>query len=286
MWHAAASRMLALERVNLDTPNSSAPKALTTSLVSDERPENDGGLEAHGLGIVAGTSGGTTLLADVCFQWNFGDRIVILGPAGCGKSMLLRAIAGAWPPPATGGIKHIGESAKVMLVSSKGFLLPTHASLRKCLAYPEAVSAFDEDLKDALLVCGLGHLATQLDAEGDWTADLSMADKQRLAFARLLAHWPQGVHWLLLDDLASALSETTALTLHLKLASQLPRNSGLVVVSRHSQVQSHFDSRRFHIDPDLKTLKEELPAQASGVCMEASPATGETPSSDCYFQGA
>merc|ERR1711968_169902 len=73
MWHAAASRMLALERVNLDAPSLHIPKALTVSPDSGQDCCDVGMLEADGLSIVAGTSGGTSLLENVSFRWNLGD---------------------------------------------------------------------------------------------------------------------------------------------------------------------------------------------------------------------
>jgi ABC-type glutathione transport system ATPase component len=50
---------------------------------------------------VAGLSGrraGQTLLDDVSFSIAAGERVALWGPSGAGKTVLLRAIVGLWPP--------------------------------------------------------------------------------------------------------------------------------------------------------------------------------------------
>merc|ERR1711937_376049 len=106
-------------------------------------------------------------------------------------------------------------------------------------------------------VCGLSHLVEMLGVEADWAADLSTGDRQRLIFARLLARWPVGVQWLFLDDVAAGLPERVAVELHSKLARQMPETAGMVVITRHAEVQRQCGWRHVHIDPELKALVEE-----------------------------
>merc|ERR1711862_790556 len=85
--------------------------------------------------------------------------------------------------------------------------------------------------------------------------------------------WPVGVRWLFLDDLAAALPENVAVELHSRLASEMPADAGLVVVSRHPEVQRQQGWRRFNINPQSKIIIEDR--SESGLDFSA--ATGETP---------
>jgi len=196
----------------------------------------EGSLRADGLAISA--PGGASLLEDVSFEWRCGDRIVLSGPPGSGKSTLLRVLAGAWPPPLRGALGPSPRGSGVLLLTSAGFLLPHRASLRRSLAYPDVISPFDDELQDALVRCGLAALTARLDEEADWASVLSLGDRQRLAFARLLSRWPSGLRWLLLDEVDDALDGNEAASLHELLSAAAPSGVGLVVTSRHAEVRS------------------------------------------------
>lgn len=258
-WRASASRLLALEACVVDTP--SRP-------ILSRRAAGDAAIRAEGL--VIATTGKAVVLKDISFHWRSGDCVAIDGPTGSGKSALLRALAGAWPPPLAGRITSGGSAGGVaaLLVSASGFLLPPRATLRMCLAYPEAIAAFDEDVRTALIECGLEGLAGQLDREADWLAELSVSDRQRLAFVRLIVRWPAGVQWLLLDDVDGTLDGPEALSLYERLGVHRPASAGMVVVSRHREVVKQLGWRQFHINRKEQTLVENVLA-----------GTGEAPSS-------
>lgn len=68
-----------------------------------------------------------------------GEKVLLLGPDGCGKSCYLRALAGVWP--ATGSVR-IGHG-DVLFVPQKPFV--PAGELREALAYPEGPSAYTDD---------------------------------------------------------------------------------------------------------------------------------------------
>lgn len=217
VWQAAASRLLALEDCVSELPQD----AMSTSVSSPLHMENKSVI----------TPGGVVLLENVSFEWGCGDRIVLCGPSGSGKSTLLRMLAGSGSRTAPCLPKD-----GVLLVSTSGFLLPHCATLRQCLAYPEAIAAVDDDLEEALARCGLDALIHRLDCYEDWESVLTLSDRQRLVFTRLISRWPSGVNWLLLDEVDGALDGHSALALHEELTVHLPRHVGIIVASRHHGV--------------------------------------------------
>ncbi len=128
-----------------------------------------------------------------------GDRVLIVGETGAGKSTLFRAIAGLW---------HWGSGTILTPpVDSMTFLpqrpyLPL-GTLRYALTYPSPPDGYPDDaLHAALKRVALDELIPRLDEVGRWDKTLSLGEQQRLAFARMLLHKPS---WVFLDEATSAL---------------------------------------------------------------------------------
>jgi len=146
-------------------------------------------------------SNGTTVIADASAEIAAGERVLIQGESGTGKSTLFRAIGGLWPWGA--GEIETPPRETMMFMPQRPYL--PLGTLRGALAYPAAPDAFDaEQLAGALSRVGLGQLAPQLDEEGRWDRTLSLGEQQRLAFARLLLHAPR---WIFMDEATAALDE-------------------------------------------------------------------------------
>ena len=129
-----------------------------------------------------------------------GEFVALLGESGCGKTTLLRALAGL--DPIQGG--HIAAPRRPAVVFQEHRLLPWDSLWRNValgLAMPDA----RKRAAAALAEVGLG------DRLDDWPRNLSGGQAQRVALARALVQEPE---LLLLDEPFAALDALTRIRMH------------------------------------------------------------------------
>ena len=132
-----------------------------------------------------------------------GERVLVAGESGTGKSTLVRALAGLWPWG--GGSVNFHPDRRLFMLPQKPYI--PSGTLRRAIAYPGAADDWrTEQICDALHKVGLDHLKEKIEEDGPWDQTLSGGEKQRLAFARLLLHNPDIV---VLDEATSALDSHT-----------------------------------------------------------------------------
>ena len=130
-----------------------------------------------------------------------GDKVLIAGESGTGKSTLIRALAGLWPWGA--GAIDMPATAEVTFVPQKPYI--PRGNLRAVTSFPQEEGAYsDEAITAALKRCGIGYLAKHLTADEPWSDTLSGGERQAIAFARLLLQRPDVV---IMDEATSALDE-------------------------------------------------------------------------------
>ena len=143
-----------------------------------------------------------TLICNLSVHLPEGEGLIITGASGCGKSSLLRAIAGLWNS-GTGTI-YRPELTEMLFLPQKPYMIL--GTLRDQLIYPhDQLDISERKLSHALAAVNLANLVERsggFDVEKDWEETLSLGEQQRLAFARILLNKPS---YVVLDEATSAL---------------------------------------------------------------------------------
>jgi putative ATP-binding cassette transporter len=188
-------------------------------------------------GVSVTLDDGTGVVGETEVAIDAGERVLVVGESGTGKSTLVRAIAGLWP---------WGEGEVVVRAGARLFFMPQRpyvpiGTLKRAVAYPAAEGDIaDEDVAAALRDAGLGHLAERLHEQDiPWERTLSGGEQQRLAFAQLFVHRPDVV---VMDEATSALDTETQARLLTRLGERLPR-AALVSVGHRPELEAFHDRR-------------------------------------------
>jgi len=230
-WHASARRVGALIQsvaeldADLDDPRKGAIR-------SD--PSDDGSIHVEGLTVTDRHARVLVAAADLTVLP--GEKLLVLGKSGSGKSALARAIVGLWPWGF--GRVQLPRAARLSFVPQRAYL--PLGSLRDALSYPQALLVADETaIVKALAGCGIGHLAPRLDSVERWDQLLSNGERQRLAFARLVLQRPSLV---VLDDALGGLDADGQAALMALLRAELPDTTVLSVAQQEGGL-AHFHDR-------------------------------------------
>ena len=189
---------------------------------------------------------GRVLIAESDAKIEPGQRVLLAGESGTGKSTLVRAIAGLWPWGS--GRVLIPPDSKLAFLPQRPYL--PLGTLRDAATYPVArKDVTDEIVAEALQKVGLGYLAKRADDEESWDQILSGGERQRVAFARLLIQRPDIV---VMDEATSALDEDSQAKLLELVITELPEATIISVGHRPALEEFH----------DRKLMLERRPAGA------------------------
>jgi putative ATP-binding cassette transporter len=129
-----------------------------------------------------------------------GERVLILGAPGTGKTQLFRALAGLWPW-GTGEITRPRDQQIFYLPRGTPYM--PRGTLREVLAYPLKPESFSASAYTrALYRLGVERLVLMLDETQRWDRVLNQDEQLCLVFARILIQSPP---WVLIDGTLGSL---------------------------------------------------------------------------------
>src|SRR5579862_323943 len=175
--------------------------------------------------------GATRVLDNVSLGVERGEMIALLGSSGCGKTTLLRSIAG-FVRPSSGSIRvdgkeitHLPPEARGTAMMFQSYALWPHMSVAENIAYGLRMRGWKKDA----MATRVGEMLKLLQLDGFGprpVTQLSGGQRQRVAMGRALAVDP---HLLLLDEPMSNLDYKVRLELRHELRA-LQQRIGITAV--------------------------------------------------------
>jgi len=220
-WTASASRVASLW-VSLDRLQRAESEGTTGRIVRNQA--EGGALRLRDVSVTL--DDGSAVVNEADIKIARGEKVLVVGESGTGKSTLVRAIAGLWP----------WGSGEIELKFEGLFFMPQKpyvplGTLRRAVAYPLSPEEADEAVvRTAVEEVGLGHFLDRLDEDtATWEHILSGGEKQRLAFARVLIQRPETI---IMDEATAALDPPSQEQLMRLLLERLPEATVISVGHR------------------------------------------------------
>ena len=234
-WTASASRLASL-LVSLDRLER-AEREDTSGRIVRTRAE-DSVLRLRNVSVTL--DDGSAVVNEADIEIGPGEKVLVVGESGTGKSTLVRAIAGLWP---WGSGEILIKFEGLVLMPQKPYV--PLGTLRRAVTYPLPAEEVDDALaRKTLEEVGLGHFVDRLDEQDTtWEHVLSGGEKQRLAFARVLIQRPDTI---VMDEATAALDPLGQEALMRLLLERLP-DATVISVGHRPELEA-FHTRKLVLE--------------------------------------
>ncbi len=203
-----------------------------------------------------------TVIRDFSLTIESGERFILLGRSGCGKTTLLRILAG-FEHPDRGTIRIDGDPVGSLPVERRpvGFIFQTHALFPHMTVYDNiAVGPRVRQVPEPEIAGRIEELLkiTRLEGLRDaWPRRLSGGESQRVALARAIINQPR---ILLLDEPLSALEPSLRQSLREELVEMQKALDITFLFVTHDQEEAMSLATRMGILEDGHLLQVGTPA--------------------------
>lgn len=180
-----------------------------------------------------------------------GEKVLIKGRTGAGKTTVFRVLSGIWP---------FGDGEIVLPKGKKIIVLPQKpyfpiGTLADAITYPEPSGTYSrEDMVKALQLVGMADYAARLDEEGHWNMMCSGGEQQRLAIARALLYKPD---YMFFDEATASMDEPSEMELYTMLNEEAKDATIISIGHRSSLAQFHNRTLFAEKEPDGHYLFRE-----------------------------
>jgi putative ATP-binding cassette transporter len=233
-WTTSACRLASL-LVSLDHLETATKDDANARIV--RKPAEDGALRLRDLSVTL--DDGTPVVNDADIEIAPGEKVLVVGESGTGKSTLVRAIAGLWP----WGTGEVRVAADGLSLLPQRPYVPL-GTLRRAVTYPLSPETVDDAVvRKSVEDVGLAHLLEKLDEDERWDHVLSGGEKQRLGFARLLIQKPKVI---VMDEATAALDPSSQERLMRLILDRLP-TATLVSVAHRVELEA-FHTRKLVLE--------------------------------------
>ncbi len=229
-WRASVERVMALQ---------DALRRLQEKLGANRIEVNHEGNSLQLAGVQVMEHDGTPLTKEMTAEIRPGEHVRIEGKTPVCHKLLL-AGAGLWPWGA--GTVTLAAGARTFTATDRPYI-PV-GPLGEAVCYPTRLGVCaPADIDAALRRAGLGEWAGKLGTVENWEAVFSLAQQQRLSFARMVLHRP---NWIFLSEATNALDPAGQREICELLAKEFP--SAAVVAVGRTALSDEFFHRVLHVE--------------------------------------
>jgi putative ATP-binding cassette transporter len=159
-----------------------------------------------------------------------GDKVLIKGQTGAGKTTLFRVISGLWPYGK--GSVYMPEGKNVIVLPQQPYF-PV-GTLADAICYPVPSTKYSRsDIEKTLRDVGLEKFIPRLDEVGHWNHQLSGGEQQRVGLARAMLYNPD---YMFFDEATACVDEPSEEVLYKMLLDRM-KDSTIISIGHRSSLE-------------------------------------------------